>query len=64
MFRCVRLWTGSNHQSCFEEGWIDLPKVSAMTCSVMSSKRPASPFAKQAKAAALAGMTLLTVNSS
>ncbi|MGP9498808.1 hypothetical protein [Halomonas sp. AOP43-D1-4] len=26
MFRCVRLWTGSNHQSCFEEGWIDLPK--------------------------------------
>lgn len=26
MIRCVRLWTGEDNQSRFEEGWIDLPK--------------------------------------
>lgn len=25
MIRCVRLWTGTDGQSRFEEGWIDLP---------------------------------------
>jgi hypothetical protein len=26
MIRCVRLWTGDDHNSRFEEGMIDLPK--------------------------------------
>ncbi|WP_033534502.1 cupin domain-containing protein [Bordetella trematum] len=26
MIRCVRLWTGKDKESHFEEGWLDLPK--------------------------------------
>ncbi|MFQ1064144.1 cupin domain-containing protein [Bordetella trematum] len=26
MIRCVRLWTGADKESHFEDGWLDLPK--------------------------------------
>jgi quercetin dioxygenase-like cupin family protein len=45
MIRCVRLWTGDDGQSHFEQGWIDLPAgnrgdaVSAVAAAVSVSFR-------------------------
>ena len=30
MIRCVRMWTGEDGDSLFEEGWIDLAQTAAV----------------------------------
>lgn len=45
MIRCVRLWTGQDNNSCFEEGWLDLQPGTAG--DLLSGKLPAKSVSFQ-----------------